>query len=468
VDAAVIDHLEKVCSARDPEAWKRLATPSTVEERRAKQLLWDDVRVAKERLSRNPAADLLIPLAGIEVHLTRSELEALAEPILAQTVRVTQGVLRWANVAEGRIAGVFLVGGSSRIPLMSTLLHRALGEAPVVIEQPELVVAEGSVVAGALSVGLSAPAGPGPATGLLPKIPADAWGAAGPPAAVLSSPALSAGGPPPGHSGGSGPGGPAGPAGQITPVGPSGGPGPDPGGPAVGPAGPVWQAMPEGSTTAERAIPVDPWAATGEPLTPTPHPEPLTLTPRSEPSTPAPSARPVSPAPSSAVPSPQDYASPPGSVSPGPVSPGAPAQARTSGRVIVPGAQPPGRSRSPEAGAPVGPTAPTWALPRTDQPAPARQRQERPAARSAPRSSYPQKRAQPARTAPRRRGRVRRVIVALLITLLLVAVPIIAGVIAYRIAKGESLLPSRLGDRGGYSVSHGQDARLTHVIVTRQ
>jgi hypothetical protein len=60
------------------------------------------------------------------------------------------------------------------------------------------------------------------------------------------------------------------------------------------------------------------------------------------------------------------------------------------------------------------------------------------------------------------------VIVAVLITLLLVAVPIVAGVVAYRIAKGESLLPSRLGDRGGYSVSHGQYARPAHVIVTRQ
>jgi hypothetical protein len=59
------------------------------------------------------------------------------------------------------------------------------------------------------------------------------------------------------------------------------------------------------------------------------------------------------------------------------------------------------------------------------------------------------------------------VIVALLITLLLIAVPIVAGVIAYRIAKGESPLPN-LGNRGGYSLSLGQDAKLAHVIVTRQ
>jgi hypothetical protein len=56
---------------------------------------------------------------------------------------------------------VFLVGGASRIPLVATLLHRELGEAPVVIEQPELVVAEGSILADAAMLG-AAPAAPGP------------------------------------------------------------------------------------------------------------------------------------------------------------------------------------------------------------------------------------------------------------------------------------------------------------------
>jgi hypothetical protein len=181
VDAAIVEHLQQAYADRQPAEWERLTSPTTVEDRRAKRQLWDDVRAAKERLSRHPTADLLIPLAEVEAHLTRPELEALAEPILAQTVRVTESVLRWANLADGRIAGVFLVGGASRIPLMSTLLFRALGQAPVVIEQPELVVAEGSILAGALSVAVKAPAAPGPTTGLLPRIPADAWGPAGPP-----------------------------------------------------------------------------------------------------------------------------------------------------------------------------------------------------------------------------------------------------------------------------------------------
>src|SRR4029453_15357164 len=82
-----------------------------------------------------------------------------ARAVREQTVRVTKGLLDWADLPDGRLAGVFLVGGASRIPLVATLLHRELGEAPVVIEQPELVVAEGSILADAamLATGAAAP-----------------------------------------------------------------------------------------------------------------------------------------------------------------------------------------------------------------------------------------------------------------------------------------------------------------------
>ena len=148
LDRAIVEHLGARHADRNRQAWERLTDPSTVEDRRSRRLLWDDVRAAKERLSRLTTADLVIPLLEIETHLTRNEFEELAQSLLEQTVRVTQGVMRWAELAEGRSAGVFLVGGSSRVPLMVTLLHKALGEAPVVIDQPELVVAEGSLVIG--------------------------------------------------------------------------------------------------------------------------------------------------------------------------------------------------------------------------------------------------------------------------------------------------------------------------------
>jgi hypothetical protein len=189
VDNAIVAHLGKICEANNPEAWLRLMRPATVEDRRARRLLWDDARVAKERLSRSPSAELTVPLLNIDVHLNREELEDLARPLLDQTVRVTQGVIRWAQLAEGRVAGVFLVGGSSRIPLVATLLHRALGEAPVAIDQPELVVAEGSLVGGASAAPVSAGPAPGPQTGPMPRLNAEGY--AVPPVAVVSAPPVS-------------------------------------------------------------------------------------------------------------------------------------------------------------------------------------------------------------------------------------------------------------------------------------
>ncbi|GAA2894450.1 hypothetical protein Acy02nite_59940 [Actinoplanes cyaneus] len=154
VDAALVEHLRT-------DGWERLLEPTTVEERRARRQLWDDVRIAKERLSRAQSADFVVPLLDAEVHLTRDELEEVARPVLEQTVRITRNLLKFADLPDGRLAGVFLVGGASRIPLMATLLHRELGEPPVVIEQPELVVAEGSVLAEAALL-TSEPAAPGP------------------------------------------------------------------------------------------------------------------------------------------------------------------------------------------------------------------------------------------------------------------------------------------------------------------
>ncbi|MET0423399.1 MAG: Hsp70 family protein [Actinoplanes sp.] len=154
VDAAIIDYLRT-------DDWQRLLEPTTLEDRRAQRQLWDEARIAKERLSRNQTADFVVPLLDTEVHLTRDELERLARPVLDQTVRVTKGLLDWADLPPGRLAGVFLVGGASRIPLVATLLHRELGEAPVVIEQPELVVAEGSILADAALLA-TGPAAPGP------------------------------------------------------------------------------------------------------------------------------------------------------------------------------------------------------------------------------------------------------------------------------------------------------------------
>ncbi|WP_432991473.1 Hsp70 family protein [Dactylosporangium sp. CA-233914] len=181
LDAAIVGWAGRQVAARDPDLWARLENPATTVDRRHRRALWDDARSAKELLSRATSAGLAVPLFDVDLHLTRAEFESLARPWLDRTVTLTTSTLFTSGVSAERMAGVFLVGGSSRVPLVATLLHRALGVAPVVLEQPELVVALGSL--------LVHDAGPPSA---VPSVPTLAPIAPAPPAPVSAVPVVSA------------------------------------------------------------------------------------------------------------------------------------------------------------------------------------------------------------------------------------------------------------------------------------
>jgi actin-like ATPase involved in cell morphogenesis len=145
IDAMLVDWLAKTVGAQHPDDWARLASPTTTADQQLRRTLWEDVRAAKEMLSRVPAVLIQLPQTDIDARLTRDEFEAAVEPLLARTVRTTTALIRHAQLNPAEVAGILLVGGSSRIPLVATLLHRATGIAPAVAEQPELIVAEGAL-----------------------------------------------------------------------------------------------------------------------------------------------------------------------------------------------------------------------------------------------------------------------------------------------------------------------------------
>jgi molecular chaperone DnaK (HSP70) len=147
LDAAVVGHARSL-TAGSGGVWARLDWPHTPADRQARYGLWRSARAAKEQLSRHAATDLHVPLVDTEVHLTREEFEKAARPYLERTAALTLTVLREAGTPQEEIGGVFLVGGSSRIPLAATLLHRTLGITPTALDHPELVVAEGSLHVG--------------------------------------------------------------------------------------------------------------------------------------------------------------------------------------------------------------------------------------------------------------------------------------------------------------------------------
>ncbi|WP_428963974.1 Hsp70 family protein [Micromonospora fluostatini] len=145
LDAALVALVGERVADSHPEVWARLTDPHTTSQWRDQVQLWEHVRGAKEMLSRTTVAPVAVPGVETAVSLTRDDLEQLATPLLRRAVAVTREVVDAAGLAPADLAGLFLVGGSSRIPLVARLLHAELAVAPTVLEQPELPVAEGAL-----------------------------------------------------------------------------------------------------------------------------------------------------------------------------------------------------------------------------------------------------------------------------------------------------------------------------------
>ncbi|MFC5949796.1 Hsp70 family protein, partial [Pseudonocardia lutea] len=102
--------------------------------------------LAKETLSADVETIIPVLLPGLqtEVRLTRAELEEMMRPSIESTVRALRRALRTANVEPEDLDAVLLVGGSSRIPLVSQMVSEALGRPTAVDAHPKHVVALGA------------------------------------------------------------------------------------------------------------------------------------------------------------------------------------------------------------------------------------------------------------------------------------------------------------------------------------
>jgi hypothetical protein len=144
VDQALLEHVGRQISHREPGRWQSLLRPVTTADRRAQRALREDVKAAKESLSRHPQTEVPLPEPFDDVLVTRVELEALIRPGLLRSVELLAGTIRSTGMTPDRLVGIYLVGGSSRIPLIATLIAEQLRVVPTSLDQPETAVALGS------------------------------------------------------------------------------------------------------------------------------------------------------------------------------------------------------------------------------------------------------------------------------------------------------------------------------------
>jgi hypothetical protein len=144
VDQALLVHVGREVSHRDPQRWQRLLRPESTADRRTRRALQEDVKAAKEALSRHPQTEVPMPEPFSDVLVTRAELEALVRPAMLRSVELLARTVRAAGLAPEHLAGIYLVGGSSRLPLVGAMIAEKLGVVPASLDQPETAVALGA------------------------------------------------------------------------------------------------------------------------------------------------------------------------------------------------------------------------------------------------------------------------------------------------------------------------------------
>ena len=144
IDAAILEYLGEIFAPVAPEYWHRLSQPADLSDQRASWQLLRDVQRVKEVLSRSATTSLHIPLIDQHVSLDRQELDRLARPVLERATNAIHTALALAGVAATDLTAIYPIGGASQMPLVTAVLRQALGLSPTVVEQPQLVVAQGA------------------------------------------------------------------------------------------------------------------------------------------------------------------------------------------------------------------------------------------------------------------------------------------------------------------------------------
>lgn len=185
IDAAILNHidvsLDGAIRALDPD------DPAVIS---AVSRLKDECREAKEALAADTDTSIAVNLPTVQtrIRLTRRELEDMIRPRLTETLEALDRAVRSAGLTMDQVSRILLVGGSSRMPLVSATLQRETGRPIAVDAHPKYAIALGAAAFGTDSalIGGSSPATAPVVAAVPPPPPAPTPAAPVPPAPAMA------------------------------------------------------------------------------------------------------------------------------------------------------------------------------------------------------------------------------------------------------------------------------------------
>ena len=146
--------------------------------RRAIARLRVECAAAKERLSTESEASVAVVAPGLDtvVRVTRDEFEAGLRPSITEALNALERAMASAGVTATDLAGVLLVGGGARIPVVGEMVAGHLGRRAIADLDPSTVVALGAtaesvLLAAAASAETAESSAPDPAAGTAAEAP---------------------------------------------------------------------------------------------------------------------------------------------------------------------------------------------------------------------------------------------------------------------------------------------------------
>ena len=144
LDALIIDHVLRKQGLNEISAIQRMR-------------LMEEAERVKCQLSSDEIATFRLPFfdgdRSIELPITRAELDIIAAPWIARSIRCCAKALADSQLAANNLDAVILVGGSTRMPAVQDAVEKFFAKKPDTSQHPDEAIALGATIQGGILSG---------------------------------------------------------------------------------------------------------------------------------------------------------------------------------------------------------------------------------------------------------------------------------------------------------------------------